>query len=296
MLNSLKERGLLVGVGIVKANANALMPALSNLGIKRKDCLVLDRTSWVKQMKDVLVKSKIDTVWVLTFPWLLPASLLEIPPKGFINFHFGLLPKYRGIDPVFWQIKNQEESGGITVHLMTEEVDAGPVIHQEHTMLMAGENYGLHCQRIGGLAPSLVDKILEALSSKAQQYQLIEKAEKHFDWKPNKKDLTINWKTQTAESIEWLVNATNPKYGGAWTVMGQFELRILEVTPVTMETKIEAEPGQIVYADVIYGLVVACFGGDFLRITIAKTAEGYMSGVRLFNLGFVKGHRFGWYN
>tara|TARA_A100000171_G_C2138327_1_gene152348 strand:- start:1859 stop:2740 length:882 start_codon:yes stop_codon:yes gene_type:complete len=293
MLNSLKERGLLVGVGIVKENVNSLMPALNSLGIQTKDCLVLDRASWVIRLKDTLLENKVDTVWVLTFPWLLPASLLEVPPKGFINFHFGLLPKYRGIDPVFWQIKNQEKSGGITVHLMTEEVDSGPVIYQEQTMLMPGENYGLHCQRIGGLAPSLIDRVLDVLLSKVQQYQELEKVEKHFDWKPRKEDLTIDWQTQTAENIEYLVNATNPKYGGAQTAMGQFELRILEVTPVTMETKIEAEPGQIVYADVIYGLVVACFGGDFLRITIAKTSEGYMSGVRLFNLGFVKGHKFG---
>ena len=216
MLNSLKERGMLVGVGIVKENVNSLMPALNSLGIQTKDCLVLDRASWVIRLKDTLLENKVDTIWVLTFPWLLPASLLEVPPKGFINFHFGLLPKYRGIDPVFWQIKNQEQ-----------------------TMLMPGENYGLHCQRIGGLAPSLMDKVLDALMDENQQYQELEKVEKHFDWKPRKEDLTIDWQTQTAENIEYLVNATNPKYGGAQTTMGQFELRILEVTPVTMETAID---------------------------------------------------------
>ena len=69
-------------------------------------------------------------------------------------------------------------------------------------------------------------------------------------------------------------------------------MRILEVTPVSLEQAAQAEPGQIVHADVVYGVVVACINNEYLRITVVNTAEGYMSGVKLFNLGFLPGQRF----
>jgi methionyl-tRNA formyltransferase len=285
----LKDLGWLSGIGIIEKSRGVLSPALEGLSL---DLIVLERRNWVTELSNVLVTNKIDTVWVLTFPWKIPIKLLEIPPMGFVNFHFGILPKYKGIDPIFWQFKNLEKNGGLTVHLMNEEIDEGPVLLQELVSIAPGENYGFHCMRLGNTTPTWVERIIDAQNNKEFQYLALDNPNEIFDQKPTQKDLTIDWERQSAEQIELLVNACNPKYGGAKASVSNIEMYILEVTPVTIENQSNAAFGQIVHADAVYGLVVQCSDGNCIRITVVRTREGYLSGVKLFNLGFGAGHKF----
>lgn len=57
--------------------------------------------------------------------------LLEIAPKGCINVHTALLPKYRGLMPTFWVLKNNEKYTGVSVFFVDEGIDSGPIIVQE---------------------------------------------------------------------------------------------------------------------------------------------------------------------
>ncbi len=61
---------------------------------------------------------------------IFPKALLEIPRLGVINRHSALLPSYGGILPVFRAVQKGESSVGVSVHLMTEEIDRGPVLTQ----------------------------------------------------------------------------------------------------------------------------------------------------------------------
>ncbi len=54
-------------------------------------------------------------------------SLLDLPRRGVLNIHPGLLPEYRGIDPVLWALADGGELGA-TVHLMSEGIDEGPIL------------------------------------------------------------------------------------------------------------------------------------------------------------------------
>ena len=57
--------------------------------------------------------------------------LLELAPKGCINLHTALLPKYRGLMPTFWVMKNNEKYTGVSVFFVDEGIDSGPIIVQE---------------------------------------------------------------------------------------------------------------------------------------------------------------------
>ena len=57
--------------------------------------------------------------------------LLNIAPKGCINLHTSLLPKYRGLMPSFWVLKNNEKFTGVSVFFVDEGIDSGPIIVQE---------------------------------------------------------------------------------------------------------------------------------------------------------------------
>lgn len=58
-------------------------------------------------------------------------ELLNLAPKGCINLHTALLPKYRGLMPTFWVLKNNEKYTGVSVFFVDEGIDSGPIIVQE---------------------------------------------------------------------------------------------------------------------------------------------------------------------
>ena len=57
--------------------------------------------------------------------------LIELPPLGCINLHTARLPKYRGLMPTFWVLKNEEEFTGVSVFFIDEGIDSGPIIVQK---------------------------------------------------------------------------------------------------------------------------------------------------------------------
>ncbi len=71
-----------------------------------------------------------DYLLVACFPYLLPSIFLSWPTQRCLNLHPSLLPAYRGPDPVFWQLHNGEQHMGISLHIVTDLLDAGPVVSQ----------------------------------------------------------------------------------------------------------------------------------------------------------------------
>jgi methionyl-tRNA formyltransferase len=57
--------------------------------------------------------------------------LLNLAPKGCLNVHTALLPKYRGLMPSFWVLKHKEQRTGVSVFLVDEGIDSGPIVVQK---------------------------------------------------------------------------------------------------------------------------------------------------------------------
>ncbi len=72
-----------------------------------------------------------ELIVVSCFPWRLPQPLLALPRLGCINLHPSLLPVGRGPEPVFWTLRRGERQTGVTIHLMDEGLDTGPILAQE---------------------------------------------------------------------------------------------------------------------------------------------------------------------
>lgn len=58
-------------------------------------------------------------------------ALLDVAPKGCLNLHTALLPRYRGLMPTFWALKNGEKETGVSVFLVDEGIDSGPIVVQK---------------------------------------------------------------------------------------------------------------------------------------------------------------------
>ena len=58
-------------------------------------------------------------------------QIFDIAPKGCLNLHTALLPKYRGLMPSFWVLKNNEKKTGVSVFFVDKGIDSGPILVQK---------------------------------------------------------------------------------------------------------------------------------------------------------------------
>lgn len=71
-----------------------------------------------------------DYILVACFPFRIPEILIQAPRIACLNIHPSLLPKYRGPDPIFWQLKYGESQTGVSLHLLNAGFDTGPIVMQ----------------------------------------------------------------------------------------------------------------------------------------------------------------------
>ena len=76
------------------------------------------------------------------FRWLLPPEVLAIPTLGVLNSHPALLPRHRGPYPFAWAIREDDAELGLTLHLMDETFDTGPVLAQGSRPMPADQRIG----------------------------------------------------------------------------------------------------------------------------------------------------------
>ncbi|HEX5421848.1 MAG TPA: formyltransferase family protein, partial [Gammaproteobacteria bacterium] len=81
-----------------------------------------------------------DILFSLYYRKLLSKELLAIPPRGCLNLHGSLLPKYRGCAPANWAIVNGETETGVTLHYMTARPDAGDIVAQHRVQIATSDD------------------------------------------------------------------------------------------------------------------------------------------------------------
>lgn len=72
-----------------------------------------------------------DLLVSIACPKIFKKELITAPKLGCINYHSALLPRYRGLMPLFWALLNGEKEIGVTAHFIDEKIDNGPIVHQE---------------------------------------------------------------------------------------------------------------------------------------------------------------------
>jgi methionyl-tRNA formyltransferase len=70
---------------------------------------------------------------------IVPAALLELPQIGTLNPHYGLLPKYRGMNVTEWSIYH-DDPVGVTVHFVTPGIDTGDIVAREYVRVARGDD------------------------------------------------------------------------------------------------------------------------------------------------------------
>lgn len=87
------------------------------------------------EFRKQLLKLNPDIMLVGSWGEKFEKATYDIPKIATINAHPSLLPKYRGPNPYFWNIKNREDVSGVTFHLMTDGYDTGAILAQEEVKI-----------------------------------------------------------------------------------------------------------------------------------------------------------------
>jgi methionyl-tRNA formyltransferase len=101
-----------------------------------------------------------DAAVVVAYGRILPETFLQAFPRGAINVHFSLLPKYRGAAPVNWAIVNGEETTGVTTMQMDAGLDTGGILLQRETEIREDENAIELMQRLALTGADLLSETL----------------------------------------------------------------------------------------------------------------------------------------
>ena len=213
--------------------------------------------------------------------------------RGFINFHFGVLPEYRGADAIFWQIRNRAKEGGISVHRMTGEIDKGPLYFIQKVPLSPADTYGSHVLSLSMAAIGATEKLLQLLQSGTEPAIQQNEERAAYYARPVLQDVLINWDRPAADIIA-LINACNPWNKGAVAYFNQYPLKIVAASlyPTAALPAQAGKPGTIALADINKNCVVYCGSGESINLDILFCNDSFITGFQFTRLGISPGMSF----
>lgn len=254
--------------------------------------VLISKENIKEQMEDWLLKYPCKLVLCLTFPYKIPASVLTIPELGFFNFHFALLPNYRGAEPVFWQIKNRETFGGITVHKMDKNWDTGSIIFTKSIPIQPDETHGMHWSKLAIGGVSCIQEFLTLIDSNKTLSELPQKEGRYYP-KPAYKDVKLDWQKSSSKELLATIKACNPWNKGAFTFLSGKEIRIVEASVVvTFYGMPCASPGSILIAPDRTSFVICCNDSLYIKPEIVYTDEGFITPFSMLKMGLTHSNSF----
>lgn len=122
-------------------------------------------------LAEQLASQQIDLAIVACWPWRIPTDLLRGPQRGFLNLHPSPLPELRGPEPLFWALRLGWTRTAMTLHLMDEAFDQGPIARQEWFELPLGERLSAIETLAGWVAAQMLPAALADLATPGWQPQ-----------------------------------------------------------------------------------------------------------------------------
>ena len=195
-----------------------------------------------------------DLIAVVAYGQILPKALLEIPPRGCINVHTSLLPRWRGASPIQSAILAGDSATGVTTMFMDEQLDHGDSILQRQELIRPDDTGAKLHDRLASLGANL---LAETLTLPVWPRQTQNEAQVTHARKFTKADGRIDW-TKSAAEIDRQVRAFNP-WPGAFTDRDGTLLKIWKVELVAATTT---------------GPDIVTTGNGALRLLVVQPAGG----------------------
>lgn len=120
----------------------------------------VDKEEFDRALSEALEDHRIGTIALAGFMRILSPWFIEQWRGRILNIHPSLLPKYRGLDTHSRAIEAGDATGGCSVHIVTEELDAGEVLGQVEVPIESGDTAAMLEQRVLSAEHELYPKVL----------------------------------------------------------------------------------------------------------------------------------------
>lgn len=192
------------------------------------------------ELENWLISLGADIGCVASFSQLLKPNIIEIFPKGIINLHPSILPKYRGPNPWFWTYFEMEKTGGVTVHYIDAGEDTGDILLQAEFPIPLGMPFRKMHDTAIRLGTRLTIQALDDIAMGIQQTTI----QRHLKTFPRARNIKrneylIDWENWPIERVwhvlrgsqQWLDAFPFPpvRFGGmcSWQIEGYEKGKIL---------------------------------------------------------------------
>jgi len=134
-----------------------------------------------------------DLIIVVAYGQFLKAAILNLPPRGCINVHASLLPKYRGAAPIQWAVANGATETGVTTMFVNARMDAGDIIDQLVEPIRPEDTAGSLHDRLAQCGADLLARTIEALRQGTIRRRTQDEAGATFAPRIKKADGRMDW-------------------------------------------------------------------------------------------------------
>jgi len=196
---------------------------------------------------------------VAAYGQILSPALLAVPPRGAVNVHASLLPRYRGAAPVQRAIMADEEETGVTIMWMTERLDAGDIILQECTPIGPRETAGELLARLAGMGARLLVAALALIVASTAPRRPQDERQATLAPSLRKEERLIPWQ-EPAAAVVARVRALSPRPGALTRHEGR-QLKVLRARTLEKLCPAAGTAGQVVEISrdgILVGAGVGC--------------------------------------
>lgn len=231
----------------------------------------------VNELEDL----KPDVIVVAAYGQILPPDVLAIPPRSCLNVHPSLLPEHRGASPIAGAILAGEEETGVTIMLMDEGMDTGPILAQRGLAILPEDTTESLSEKLARLGANLLLETLPLWLRGEITPQPQDDSQATYTKPIAKEDGLIEWSLPAVE-IWHRCRAYYP-WPSAYTYWQDRSLKILRAKPLPQWSG-TSRPGRVMRLN--QGLAVATGEGALLLEEVQLAGKRAMSAEE-----FIRGQR-----
>ena len=229
------------------------------------------------QAREALLSAQVDVMVVAAYGLILPQWVLDLPPRGCLNIHGSLLPRWRGAAPIHRAIEAGDERTGITIMQMDAGLDTGDMLLTESVAIAPGETTATLHDRLAALGGRLIVEALELAACGGLQPAPQPAEGVSYAHKIDKAEAAIDWALPAA-AIERRIRAFDPFPGATAQLSGEV-IKLWRARAVNAS----GAPGTVL-AVTDDGITVAC-GDAALQLTELQRPGGKRLPARQFLQG-----------
>jgi methionyl-tRNA formyltransferase len=221
-----------------------------------------------KDLSAVVAKHRPDLAFVCGWYRILPRTLLESVPLGWLGVHASALPAYRGFSPLVWALLNGESSVGVSLFQITEGLDEGGLFDQRHIEVGSDDQIGEVLEKVAELSGAMARDAIPAVLAGSLLPRPQPATTPSYCAARTPDDGLLSW-DRSAQRVHDAVRAQSRPYPGAFTFLDGRRVTIWRARRSEMVAW--GEPGSVVRITED-GVDVACADGTAVTLLEVQVA------------------------